>query len=64
MHSDDETNSESEQEDYHMVTGANRKLHKQSSQKSNDTIGSHADHNLPNLTTQPPDPVNQIAIAI
>ena len=64
MHSDDETNSESEQEYYHMVTGSNRKLHRQSSQKSNDTLGSHADHNLPNLTTQPPDPVNQIAIAI
>ena len=64
MHSDFGTNSESEQEDYQMVTGANRKLHRQSSQKSNDTIGSHADYNLPNLTTQPPDPVNQIAIAI
>ena len=64
MHSDDETNSEFKQEDYHMVTGANRKLQRQSSQKSNDTIGSHADHKLPNLTTQPPDPVNQIAIAI
>ena len=64
IHSDEESDAESLDEDYHMVTGANRKLHRQSSQKSNDTIGSHADLNLPNLTTQPPDPVNQIAIAI
>ena len=64
IHSDEESDAESLDEDYHMVTGANRKLHRQSSQKSNDIIGSHADLNLPNLTTQPPDPVNQIAIAI
>ena len=63
IHSDEESDAESI-EDYHMVTGANRKLHRQSSQKLNDTIGSHADHSLPNLTTQPFDPVNQIAIAI
>ena len=30
----------------------------------NDTIGSHADQNLPNLTTQPLDPIIQIALAI
>ena len=64
IHSDEESDAESLDEDYHMVTGANRKLHRQSSQKLNDTIGSHADHSLPNLTTQPFDPVNQIAIAI
>ena len=63
IHSDEESDAESI-EDYHMVTGANRKLHRQSSQKLDDTIGSHADHSLPNLTTQPFDPVNQIAIAI
>ena len=34
------------EEDYHMVTGANRQLHRQSSQKPNDTIGSHVDQNL------------------
>ena len=64
IHSDEESDAEPLREDYHMVTGANRTLHRQSSQKSNDTIGSHADLNLPNLTAQPPDPVNQIAIAI
>ena len=63
IHSDEESDAEPI-EDYHMVTGANRKLHRQSSQKLNDTIGSHADHSLPNLTTQPFDPVNRIAIAI
>ena len=52
------------EEDYHMVTGANRQLHRQSSQNPNDTIGSHADQKLPNLTTKPLDPVNQIALAI
>ena len=63
IHSDEESDAEPI-EDYHMVTGANRKLHRLSSQKLNDTIGSHADHSLPNLTTQSFDPVNQIAIAI
>ena len=58
------SNEESEQEDYHMVTGANRQLHRQSSQKLNDTIGSHADQNTTNSITQPLDPVNQIALAI
>ena len=46
-----------------MVTGANRQLHRQSSQKLNDTRGSHADHNLSNSTVTPLDPVNQIALA-
>ena len=47
-----------------MVTGANRQLHRQSSQKLNDTVGSHADHNLSNSTVKPLDSVNQIALAI
>ena len=47
-----------------MVTGANRQLHRQSSQNPDDTIGSHVDQNLSNLTTRPLDPVNQIAIAM
>ena len=38
---------DSEEDDYHMVTGANRQLHRQSSQTRrhslNNTIGSHAD---------------------
>ena len=52
------------EDDYHMVTGANRQLHRQSSQNPNDTIGSHVNQNLSNSTTRPLDPVNQIAIAI
>ena len=64
IHSDEESDAESLGEDYHMVTGANRQLHRQSSQKLNDTAGFHADQNLPNLTTKPLDPVNQIALAI
>ena len=63
IHSDEESDAESLGEDYHMVTGANRQLHRQSSQKLNDTIGSHADH-MSNLTAKPLDPVNQIALAI
>ena len=47
-----------------MVTGANRQLHRQSSLKLNDTVGSHADHNLSNSTVKPLDPVNEIALAI
>ena len=62
IHSDEESRAE-EIEDYHMVTGANRQLHRQNSQKLNDTIGSRADQNLSNLTTKPLDPVNQSAIA-
>ena len=58
------SNEESEEEEYHMVTGANRQLHRQSSQKLNDTIGSNADQNTTTSITQPLDPVNQIALAI
>ena len=50
-----------------MVTGANRQLHRQTSQKHqslNDTIGSHADQKTSALTDKPRDPVNQIALAI
>ena len=57
IHSYEESDIE---EDYHMVTGANRQLHRQSSQKLNDTIGSRADQNL----TKPLDPVYQIALEI
>ena len=63
IHSDEESDAE-EVEEYHMVTGANRQLHRQSSQKLNDTIGSRADQISSNLTTKPLDPVNQIALAI
>ena len=37
------SNEESDKEDYHRVTGANRLLHTQGSQKLNATVGSHAD---------------------
>ena len=47
-----------------MVTGVNRQLHRQCSQKLKDTVGSHADHYLSNSTVKPPDPVNQIALTI
>ena len=58
---------DSEEEDYHMVTGANRQLRRQSSQNPqslNDTVGSHADQTTSTLTNKPLDPVNQIAQAI
>ena len=58
---------DSEEEDYHMVTGANRQLHRQSSQNPqslNDTVGSYADQTTSPLTNKPLDPVNQIAQAI
>ena len=45
-----------------MVIGANRQLPRQSSQKLNDTVGSHADHNLSHLTAKPLHPVNQTAL--
>ena len=60
----EDESDEEEVEDYHMVTGANRQLHRQSSQKLNDTVGSHTDHNLSNSTVKSLDPVNQIALAI
>ena len=50
-----------------MLTGANRQLHRQSSQNpqsSNDTVGSHADQTTSTLTNKPLGPVNQIALAI
>ena len=58
---------DSEEEDYHMVTGVGRQLHRQSSQNPqslNDTVGSYADQTTSPLTNKPLDPVNQIAQAI
>ena len=66
IHSDEESDAES-LEDYHMVTGANRQLHRQSSQNPqslNDTTGSHAAQNTTTSSATPLDPVNQIALAI
>ena len=60
-------NEESDEEDYHMVTGANKPLHKQSSQNTQllgDTLGSHANRNSSTSRTKPLDTVNQIAQAI
>ena len=61
------SNEDSEEEDYHMVTGANRQLHRQSSQNPqslNDTTGSHAAQNTTTSSATPLDPVSQIALAI
>ena len=58
------SNEESDEKKYHTVSGANQQLHRQSSQKLYDTVGSHADHNLANSTVKPPDPVNRTALAI
>ena len=61
------SNEDCEEEDYHMVTGANRQLHRQSSQNPqslNDTVGFHADQTTSTLTNKPLDPVNQSALAI
>ena len=61
------SNEDSEEGGYHMVTGANRQLHRQSSQSPqslNDTIGSHADQTASSSTNKPLDPGNQIAQAI
>ena len=60
-------NEESDEQDYHMVTGANRLLHRQSSRNTQlltDTLGSHADCNTSTSTTKPLDPVNKIAQVI
>ena len=57
------SNEKSDVEYYHMLTGANRQLHRQSPQNPNDTIGFHVDQNLSN-PTRSFDPVNQIALAI
>ena len=61
MHQKDRTldatvifNEESDEEDYHMVIGAKRPLHRQNSQNTqllNDTLGSHADRNTSTSTT-------------
>ena len=61
------SNEDSEEKDYHMVTGAKRQLHRQSSQNFqslNDTLGSHADQTASTVTNKPLDPLNQIALAI
>ena len=59
------SDEDSEEEDYHLVTGANRQLHRQSSQNPlNETIGSHADRKKSTMTETPSDPVNQIAQVI
>ena len=66
IHSDEESDAES-LEDYHMVTGANRQLHRQSSQNPQSlkhTTGSHAAQNTTTSSATPLDPVNQIALAI
>ena len=55
------------EEDYHMVTGANRQLRRQVSQNAhflNDTTGSHASQDTSNTTKTQFDPNNQMAIAI
>ena len=49
------SNDDSQEEDYHKVTGANRQLHRQSSknpQSLNDTVGSHADQTTSTLTNK------------
>ena len=60
-------NEKSDEEDCHMVTGANRPLHRRSSQNTqllNDTLGSHADRNTSTSMTKLLEQVNQIAQAI
>ena len=55
------------EEDYHMVTGANRQLCRQISQNAQllyDTTGSHASQDTSNSTKLQFDPNNQMAIAI
>ena len=57
----------SEEEDYHMVTGANGQTLRQNSQNLqgiNDTTGSHADQKTSTLTEQHLNPVNQNALEI
>ena len=57
IHSDEESDAELV-EDYHMVTGANRQLHRQSSQNPqslNDTTGSHAAQNTTTSSATPLD---------
>ena len=55
------------EEDYHMVTGANRQLRRQilqNAQFSYDTTGSHASQDTSTSTKTQFDPNNQMAIAI
>ena len=55
------------EEDYHMVTGANRQLCRQISQNAQflyDTTGSHTSQDTSNSTKLQFDPNNQMAIAI
>ena len=57
------SNEDSEKEDHHLLTGANRSLHEvQNTQTLNDTTGSQADHYNSTSTTKPLDPVNQNAL--
>ena len=54
------SNEDSEGKDYHTVTGANRQLHRQSSQNPQslkDTYGSHTDPNTSTSTAKSLDPV-------
>ena len=55
------------EEDYHMVTGANRQLRRQILQNAHflyDTTGSHASQGTSTSTKTQLDPNNQMAIAI
>ena len=54
-------NEDRTQEDYHMVTGATKPLHRQS---SNDTTTTHNEHLIAEPLNIQQDPVNQIAMAI
>ena len=54
-------NAERTQEDYHMVTGATKPLHRQ---KSNNTTTTHNEHLIAEPLNIQQDPVNQIAMAI
>ena len=58
------SNEESDEEDYHMVTGANRQIQRQNSRHHNflhDTTGSHAIQNTSTSTEKQLVPNNQIA---
>ena len=54
-------NEDCTQEDYHMVTGATKPLHRQS---SNNTTTTHNEHLIAEPLNIQQDPVNQIAMAI
>ena len=53
-------NEDRKQEDYHMVTGATKPLHRQS---SNNTTTTHNEHLIAEPLNFQQDPVNQIAMA-